>query len=118
MFETRLKDAVESVKGGEAVILMGFDGIPVDSYETTKKWDIETVGMEFSVVLKEVRKAAELLNVGPADEMTIRTDKMATVLRVVNDGYFLAMALSPGGNVGKAKYVLRVLVPGLKEDLI
>jgi len=118
MFENRLKEALESVKGGEAVILMGFDGIPVDSYEASQRWDIETVGMEFSVVLKEARKAAELLNVGPADEMTIRTDQMATVLRVVSDGYFLAMALAPEGNVGKAKYLLRVLAPGLKEELI
>jgi predicted regulator of Ras-like GTPase activity (Roadblock/LC7/MglB family) len=118
MFKDRLKNAVDNVQGGEAVILMGFDGIPVDSYEAGTGLDIETVGMEFSVVLKEVRKAADMLESGQANEMTVRTDKLAAVLRVVNDGYFLAMALSPEGNVGKAKYLLRVLGPDLSEDLI
>ncbi len=118
MFAAKLKSAVDSVKGGEAVILMGFDGIPVDSYEVREGIDIETIGMELSVVLKEVRKAAEMLESGQASELTVRTDKMATVLRVVNDSYFLAMTISPEGNVGKAKYLLRVLGPDLSEDLI
>ena len=118
MFKSKLKNAVDSVKGGEAVILMGFDGIPVDLYDAGTQLDIETVGMEFSVVLKEVRKAADMLDSGQANEMTVRTDTMSAVLRVVNDSYFLAMAVSPEGNVGKAKYVLRVLGPDLNEDLI
>jgi len=44
-------------------------------------------------VLKEVRKAADLLETGPAEELLIRTDKIATVLRIVNDDYFVALAL-------------------------
>jgi predicted regulator of Ras-like GTPase activity (Roadblock/LC7/MglB family) len=118
MFLDKLESAVGTVNGCEAVILMGFDGIPVDSFEANKEADIETVGMEFSVVLREVRKAAELLEAGDAEEMTIRTEKMSTVLRIVNDEYFLAMMLSPGGNLGKAKYMLRILGPELMKDLI
>ncbi|MCP4197437.1 MAG: hypothetical protein GY762_09850 [Proteobacteria bacterium] len=118
MFMNKLENAVGEIKGCEAAILMGFDGIPVDSFEVDKKVDIETVGMELSVVLKEVRKAAELLEAGKAEEMTVRTEKMSTVLRVVNDGYFLAMMLSPGGNLGKAKYSLRILAPYFGKELI
>jgi len=117
MFLSKLKDAVNSVSGGEAAILMGFDGIPVDSYDKETRLDIETVGMEFSVVFKDVRKAAELLEAGTAEEITVRTDKMATVLRTVNDAYFIAMALSNDGNLGKARYVVRVLAPTLNQDL-
>jgi len=118
MFMNKLENAVGSIKGCEAAILMGFDGISVDSFEVDKKLDIETVGMEFSVVLKEVRKAAELLEAGKTEEMTVRTEKMATVLRIVNDEYFLAMMLSPGGNIGKAKYTLRILAPDLGKELV
>jgi predicted regulator of Ras-like GTPase activity (Roadblock/LC7/MglB family) len=118
MFLDKLKNAVGTVSGCDAVILMGFDGIPVDSFEANKDADIETVGMEFSVVLREVRKAAELLEAGVAEELTVRTEKMSTVLRVVNDEYFLAMMLSPDGNLGKAKYMLRILGPELMKDLI
>ena len=117
MFLEKLENAVGEITGCEAAILMGFDGIPVDSFEASKGADIKTVGMEFSVVLKEVRKAAELLEAGDAEELTVRTEKMSTVLRIVNDEYFLAMLLSPGGNVGKAKYVLRILAPDLGREL-
>ena len=61
--------------------------------------------------------AAELLEAGSADEMTIRTDKLLVVMRVVNQEYFIAMALSPDGNIGKARYVLRMIVPDIKEEL-
>ncbi len=118
MFASKLKNAVSNVSGGEAAILMGFDGIPVDSFGVNEQLDIETVGMEFSVVLKEVRKAAELLESGSAEELTIRTDKMSTIIRIINDEYFIAMAISPNGNLGKARYILRVLAPELHEDLI
>ena len=117
MFGTKLEDAVKGVGGGRAAILMGFDGIPVDMYTGETTLDIETVGMEFSVLLKEVRKAAELLDAGATEEVTVRTEQLATVLRVINDEYFLALALDRLGNLGKARYLLRVLAPEMRREL-
>jgi len=117
MFGTKLEDTVKGVSGGRAAILMGFDGIPVDMYTGESTLDIETVGMEFSVLLKEVRKAAEMLDSGAAEEVMVRTEQMSTVLRVVNDEYFLAMALDRLGNIGKARYLLRVLAPEMRREL-
>ena len=117
MFTNKLENAVNGVQGGIAAILMGFDGIPVDSFVADSDFDIETIGMEFSVVLRDVMKAAEQLEAGSTEEFTVRTEKMSTVLRIVNPNYFLAMSLSSDGNVGKAKYLLRVLAPDLVKDL-
>jgi predicted regulator of Ras-like GTPase activity (Roadblock/LC7/MglB family) len=118
MFGQMLEDAVGRVQGAESALLMGFDGILVDMYTGRADADVESMGMEFSVVLKEVRKAAELISAGTAGEMTIRTDKMAAVLRVVNDEYFVAMTLTPEGNVGKARFILRTIVPTMNDALI
>ena len=117
MFAQMLEDAVSQVQGAEAALLMGFDGILVDMHGGDADSDVESMGMEFSVLLKEVRKAAELMSAGQAHEMTVRTDKMLAVVRVVNDEYFLAMTLLPTGNVGKARFVLRMLVPKMGEAL-
>ena len=117
MFGEKLESTVKNVKGGQALILMAMDGIPVDSYVLESQWDIETVGMEFSVVLKEVRKASELLEAGSADEFMVRSEKISTVIRSVNDEYFLAMAIAPGGNIGKARYLLRMLAPEVRAEL-
>lgn len=118
MFDHKLENVVGSVPGGQAAIVMGFDGIPVDSFQVDKDLDIETIGMEFSVVLKEVRKAADLLASGPAEEFVVRTARVSTILRVISDEYFIAMTLAPDGNLGKARYVLRMVAPKLKQDLI
>jgi predicted regulator of Ras-like GTPase activity (Roadblock/LC7/MglB family) len=117
MFGAKLEEAVRDVSGGRAAILMGFDGIPVDMYTGESAMDIETVGMEFSVLLKEVRKAAELLDAGATEEVTVRTEQMATVLRVINEEYFLALALDRLGNLGKARYLLRVIAPEMRREL-
>ncbi len=117
MFSTRLEKAVDNVPGGQAALLMGFDGILVEMIGDEDAMDIETMGMELSVVLKEVRKASELLEAGEATELTIRTEKMLAVLRVVNEEYFLVMALSPKGNIGKARYALRMLAPDIHSEI-
>jgi predicted regulator of Ras-like GTPase activity (Roadblock/LC7/MglB family) len=117
MFGTKLEETVKNVTGGKAAILMGFDGIPVDQFTADEDQDIETLGMEFSVLLKEVRKAAEMLDAGAAEELTVRTEKLSTILRVVSDEYFVALALTPDGNLGKARYLLRIIAPEFKREL-
>ena len=80
MFKDILKDAVHRTEGGMAALVMGFDGIAVDSYvreDSTLGVEVETVGMEYSVILKEIRKAAQLLDAG-------------TVRRLAGDGHRLA----------------------------
>jgi hypothetical protein len=36
---------------------------------------------------------------------------------MLSDEYFVALAVEPGGNVGKARYLLRVSAPKLVENL-
>ncbi|MCK9461023.1 MAG: hypothetical protein M0R80_15420 [Proteobacteria bacterium] len=118
MFGTKLEETVKGVAGGKAAIVMGFDGIPVDQYADDVEQDIETLGMEFSVLLKEVRKAAELLDAGLAEELTVRAEKLTTILRVINDEYFVALALAPDGNLGKGRYLLRLIAPEFARELV
>lgn len=118
MFGTKLEETVKGVAGGKAAIVMGFDGIPVDQYADDVEQDIETLGMEFSVLLKEVRKAAELLDAGLAEELTVRAEKLTTILRVINDEYFVALTLAPDGNLGKGRYLLRLIAPEFARELV
>jgi predicted regulator of Ras-like GTPase activity (Roadblock/LC7/MglB family) len=118
MFRENLKKVVDNVEGGIAGLLMGFDGIAVESYaKDAASLDINTVGMEFSFILTQVRKAAEILEVGKVQEIAIRTETVVIIIRVLNQEYFLALALGPGGNFGKGRYLLRTVAPKLKSEL-
>jgi predicted regulator of Ras-like GTPase activity (Roadblock/LC7/MglB family) len=120
MFKDILKDAVHRTEGGMAALVMGFDGIAVDSYvreDSTLGVEVETVGMEYSVILKEIRKAAQLLDAGTAREVSIQAEKLITVIHMISDEYFVAMAIEPNGNQGKARWLLKASASKLAAEL-
>ena len=121
MFQENLKTIVENVDGAIAGLLMGFDGIAVETYTRTapgdEVFDINTVGMEFSYILTQVRKAAEALEVGGVDEVAVRTERLSIIIRVLSADYFLALAMGQSGNFGKGRYLMRVTAPKLQAEL-
>ncbi len=118
MFKEILQDLVDRTDGGVAGLLMASDGIAIDQYSKVEgPFDIESVGMEYSVVLKGVQRAGEMLDAGSTEEVSVRTERLTTVVRMLSDEYFVALAVAPGGNVGKARYLLRVSAPKLIENL-
>jgi predicted regulator of Ras-like GTPase activity (Roadblock/LC7/MglB family) len=118
MFKEILQDLVNRTDGGVAGLLMASDGIAIDQYSRGDgPFDIESVGMEYSVVLKGVQRATEMLDTGATKEVSIQTERLTTVVRMLSDEYFVALAVEPGGNVGKARYLLRTSAPKLIENL-
>src|SRR5262245_54730360 len=118
MFKEVLRELVERTDGAIASLLMGFDGITVDSYTRDPgALNVETVGSEYSVVLGQIKQAATMLDLGSTQEVAVRAENMTTVIRLLNDEYFVAVALSPSGSLGKARYLLRVEASKLLERL-
>lgn len=118
MFKEILGEIVDGVDGGLAGLVMGYDGIPLDNYVASdREVEIETVGMEFSQILQNIRTAAEMLEVGAAAEVAVKAERLTMVLRLVTDEYFVAVALGPEANVGKARFLLRTRAPKLAEAL-
>ena len=118
MFQEVLRQVVEDTEGGVATLLMDFEGIAVDSYSKPgASFDINVIGAELSVVIKSIQRAGEMLESGGTSEVAIQTEKITTLIRVVNDSYFVAFSLTPDANIGKARYMLRTRVPTLLKDL-
>lgn len=118
MFQELLKDVVEQTEGGVASLVMDLDGIALESYSKDgARFDIKTIGIELSVVLKSIIQAATMLEAGETREVAIMADHLTTLIRLVNDNYFVAVSLVPEGNVGKARYMLRVRVPEMLAEL-
>lgn len=120
MFREVLSDVVDRTEGGLAALVMGMDGIAVESYvreSASEPLEVENIGMEFSVILKDIRKATELVDAGVAREVTIQGEKLTTVIRLINEEYFVAVALRPDGNYGKARYLLRTGATKLAAEL-
>lgn len=118
MFRELLTEIVSGADGAIGAVLMGSDGLTVDQATAQPAGgDVEAVAMELSVVLREVRKAAQQIEAGTPEEVMIRGAELTTLIRVLNDEYFVALALRPSASVGKARYLLRRAAPRLRENL-
>jgi len=104
-----------------AAVLMGFDGISVDSYARSgydsALPDIQTLAMEFSHLIAQARRTLASLDAGALEEFTIRAETLMLVVRVLTPEYFLACAVLPTGSVGKTRYLMRITAPALRADL-
>lgn len=118
MFAETLKRVVDNVDGGIAAVIMGLDGIPVESYvRLGDRIDINTVAMEFSFILGQVRKAGDSLQVGNLEELAVKAQRLMLVCRMLSPQYFVAVAMAPDGNFGKCRYLVRLATPTLVSHL-
>ena len=79
--------------------------------------DLGTAGTEFSRILEEIRKASDAIAGGAAIETTIALSRVTLIFRAVDDDTFLAVALAPDGNLGKARYLIRKQLHVLRQLL-
>jgi predicted regulator of Ras-like GTPase activity (Roadblock/LC7/MglB family) len=118
LFAETLKKVVDNIEGGIAAVIMGLDGISVDTYiKLADRVDVNTVAMEFSFILSQVRKAGDSLAVGNLEELSVKAQRLLLVCRMISPQYFIAIAMAPEGNFGKARYLARLAQPALVAQL-
>ena len=120
-FESILRPIVDQCGGGIAIALMGSDGIAIEQVAATAPAavmeDIGAAGVEFGRILDEVRKASDSLGGGSVGEASFSLATFSLIVRVIDVDTFLALAVAPDGNVGKARYLMRRSLPSLREQL-
>jgi predicted regulator of Ras-like GTPase activity (Roadblock/LC7/MglB family) len=118
VFIDQLKKVVDNVDGGIAAIVMGLDGIAVETYlKHDARIDLNTVAMEFSFIISQVRKAGDSLQIGALEELSIKAQRLTLVCRMLSPQYFVAIAMAPEGNFGKCRYLVRLATPQLAAQL-
>jgi predicted regulator of Ras-like GTPase activity (Roadblock/LC7/MglB family) len=118
IFEDVVKRAVEQTSGAMAALIMARDGISLSQFIKPEiQIDLETLGIEYANLLAETNRSSQAMNAGQLTELQIATDKYLTILRVLNSEYFIALILTPDGNLGKGRFLLRVAVPALLKEL-
>ena len=120
-FREHIQKLIDKLDGGIAGVLMGFDGIAVDSYAKSgfgdSLPDIQTLAAEFAHLVSQARRTVQSLDAGALAEVTIRTDTVTLVIKVLTQEYFLACAMLPTAIIGKARYLVKVAAPQLRQDL-
>lgn len=117
-FKEALRRVVEKVEGGIACMLMASDGLAIDMYTRDgSEFDLDTYGIEHTVVLGQMNKVAEDCQTGSLEELTVKAEKVTAVFRMLTPDYFVALAMDPDGNLGKGRYLLRVASAALVKEV-
>ena len=118
-YKESLKTITESVGGGLAAIIMGYDGIPIDEYLVdSTQFDLQLLTVEYANLLRDIRRTVDLLGNGVMEEVSIATDRLRVLVRVINDQFFLVLVITAEGNYGKGRYLLSREALKLKDDLV
>lgn len=121
MIELRepLESIINGLDGGAlAASIMGMDGLPVDAIEMDPgEVDVSALLVEFSSLLNQVQKSAQMFAAGGLEELAIRSEHLTTIIRPINAEYLLCLAMRPDANFGKGRYLLRVHAPKLATAL-
>lgn len=122
-FQAILESIVAECDDIYGAVLMGTDGIPIA--ETARgniadgplAEEIGTAGVEFTRILEEIGKASDALAGGPLSEASIFLGQFVLLFRAIDDETFLSVVLSPDGNVGKARYLIRRYQLAIRQEL-
>ena len=118
MFKEALQGVVDQIDGGMAGMLMDFEGIPLEMYARDEDFfDVDVVGAEASVLVKAIQRATEMLEAGTTQEVSFTSESLVTLIRVLDETYFIALTLRPDANFGKARYLLRTVAPKVLAEL-
>lgn len=118
-FREQLDQILSQVEGSVACSLMGMDGIPVETRQAgnVEGADIQGLLVEYGTLLKSLRKTMQTVEAGTVAEISVNTERILTIARMLTDEYFIVLALRPEGNYGKGRYALRVAAPELKRQI-
>lgn len=123
-FHEHLEAVVTSVSGSVACSLVGFDGIAVDTHQPESRAadaaaiELSAALTEYGNLLSQLKSTALTLKTGAIGEMSVNTEKVITIMRMVNQDYYVVLAMMPDGNYGKGRYALRLAAPKLAKELL
>lgn len=104
-----LSTIVQSVDGALAAIIMAYDGIPIDEAMVEQsEFDMQLLSVEYATVLKEIKRAVDVIKMGDLEEVSISTTRTCVVVRVLNADLFIALIMRRDGNIGKGRYLLKL----------
>ena len=118
-FQEILKEIVEGVEGGIGGLIIGKDGIALETYlkaEGAGAIDIQAFGVELVTSVSEFQRAAQALDSGHLEEISMVMPKCIAVMRLINPEYFLVTVIGREGNFGKARWFMRREMPRLQAE--
>ncbi len=117
MFDTELNTVLSFLDGAKAILIMGYDGIVVESVSKNKDDHFQDLTVELGHIVKNIAELSKASNVGHLNEMILHFDKSKILLRSIHPEYFLALLMGKDENIGKSQFAIQRILPDLVKNL-
>lgn len=118
MFNLQLNTVLSFLEGSKAILIMGYDGIVVES-ATKKQMDdhFQDLTIELGQIVKTIGELSKNSNVGNFSEMVLQFQHAKVLLRSIHSEYFLALLMDKEESVGKSQFAIQRILPELVKNL-
>lgn len=109
MFKEPLQVIVERIDGCLGALIMGTDGIAVEKVFAPEGHDanLDVAAAEFTSLVRNAQRTGGDSGLGNLRELVVSCEAAILVMRLLNNEYFIVLALSPDGNLGRSRFELR-----------
>jgi len=109
MFKETLEAIIERTEGSLGALIMGIDGIAVERSlkQEGQEENLDVAAAEFTSLLRSAQRTGKDTGLGHLRELVITLDSAVIVMRLLSPEYFVVLAISPEGNLGRARFELR-----------
>lgn len=120
MFKEMLETIIARTEGSLGALIMGTDGIAVEKVlsEAGNEANLDVAAAEFTSLVRSAQRAGSDTGFGNLHELVISLDKALVLIRLLSREYFVVLALSPGGNLGRGRFELRKAELQLAKEFI
>lgn len=109
MFKQMLGNIIERTEGSLGALIMGLDGIAVEKMigKAGNEANLDVAAAEFTSLVRSAQRSGNDTGLGKLRELVVLLDSAVIMMRLLGKDYFVVLALSPEGNVGRGRYELR-----------
>ncbi len=109
MFKEVLETIIERTEGSLGALIMGVDGIAVERClkDAGQEANLDVAAAEFTSLVRNAQKAGKDTGLGGLRELVVSLDSAIVLMRLLGREYFVVLAISPAGNLGRARFELR-----------
>ena len=118
MFRERLSAIADRLDGVSALVLVGYDGIPIESLIVDESLDLEMLAAEVVALARAIGENHREFDIGPVRTFHVDTATHSLLLGELVEGYYLLLVTPAQLPLGRARFELRRAPLAFSEDLI
>jgi len=121
MFKDHMNKALNHVPDAMGCTLIGFDGIPIATVFSedgrAAEGHLLTMSVEATGLLRKMHRMSKEDELPFVEEMSLISDVVTTLAKVVQQEYLLVLALKPGADLEVGRRMLGLLTPWIESEM-